>query len=191
MKAKRMTVLEFALLGLASQKPRSGYELIKVFRDTPMAHYSDSPGAIYPALTRLESAGLLRGRTERVYKLRPRREFEPTQRGADELVRWLRQRPTQQDVAHRLDEVMLRFAFMDAHLNATECQAFLEELEKSLAAHLRELKKYVRAVDGRMSRHGLLALEGGKMACATQLRWARRALASYDKKITPRRSTRV
>jgi len=58
MKAKRITALEFALLGLVSQKPRSGYELIQVFRDRPMAHFSDSPGAIYPALRRMESAGL-------------------------------------------------------------------------------------------------------------------------------------
>jgi PadR family transcriptional regulator, regulatory protein AphA len=191
MKTRRITVLEFALLGLVSQKPRSGYELIRVFRDTPMAHYSDSPGAIYPALARMESAGLLRGKTERVHELRPRRKFEATQRGADELARWLRQKPSQEDVANRVDEVMLRFAFMDAHLSAGECRAFLEELEKSMAAYLRGLKKYVRSVEGQVSRHGLLALEGGIMGCETQLRWVRRALANYDNKITRRRASRV
>ena len=191
MKAKRITVLQFALLGLVSQKPRSGYELIKVFRDTPMAHYSDSPGAIYPALARMESAGLLRGKTERIHQLRPRRKFEPTERGADELARWLRQGASQEDVALRLDEVMLRFAFMDAHLSAAECRAFLEELQKSLAAHLRDLKEYVRSVEAQVSRHGLLALEGGIMGCETQLRWARRALAGYDNKLTLRGSNRV
>src|SRR5215471_10775933 len=118
MRPKRITVLEFVLLGLVSQKPRSGYDLIKEFGNTPMAHYSDSPGAIYPALRRMEAAGLLRGKTERVYELRPRRKFEPTERGTDELVRWLRQLPSPEDVAHRFDEVMLRFAFMDAHLRA-------------------------------------------------------------------------
>ena len=184
-------MLEFAILGLVSQKPRSGYELIRMFRDTPMAHYSDSPGAIYPALARMESAGLLRGKTERVHQLRPRRTFEPTQRGADELAQWLRQTPNQEDVASRMDEVMLRFAFMDAHLSAAECRAFLEELEKSMAAYLRELKQYVRSVAGQVSRHGLLALEGGVMGCVTQLRWVRHALARYDHKITRRRSSRV
>jgi DNA-binding PadR family transcriptional regulator len=187
-----MTVLDFALLGLVSQEPRSGYELIKMFRETPMAHYSDSPGAIYPALRRLEAAGLLRGKTEHVHELRPRRKFEPTQRGADELVQWLRQRPSQEDVARRPDELMLRFAFMDAHLSAAECRMFLEELEKSLAAHLRDLKRYVRSVvQGQMSRHGLLALEGGLMGCETQLRWVRRALANYGEKTTRRGSIQV
>jgi DNA-binding PadR family transcriptional regulator len=191
MKPKRITVLEFALLGLVSQKPRTGYELIKVFRDTPMAHYSDSPGAIYPALRRLESAGLLRGKTERRHELRPRRMFEPTERGTDELARWLRQRPSQEDVAYRMDEIMLRFAFMDAHLSAAECRAFLEEFEASIAAHLRDLKRYLRSVQGQMSRHGLLSVEAGIMGCETELRWARRALASYDDKTTRRGSTRA
>ena len=186
-----MTVLEFALLGLVSQKPLSGYELIKVFRATPLAHYSDSPGAIYPALRRMEAAGLLCGKTKRFHELRPRREFEPSKRGTDELAQWLRQRPSQDDVAYRMDEVMLRFAFMDAHLSAAECRAFLEDLEKSIAAHLRDLKRYVRSVEVQMSRHGVLALEGGIMGCETQLRWARRALAGYDNKTTLRGSTRV
>ncbi len=36
----------------------------------------------------MESAGLLRGKTEHVHKLRPRRKFEPTERGTDELA-WI------------------------------------------------------------------------------------------------------
>jgi DNA-binding PadR family transcriptional regulator len=190
MKAKRITALEFAVLGLVSQKPRSGYELIKVFRDTPMARFSDSPGAIYPALRRMELAGFLRGRTERVHELRPRRVFEPTKRGGDELAQWLRQKPSLEDVAHRPDDIMLRFAFMDAHLSAVECRTFLEELTKGTAAHLGNLKRYVRSVEGQMSRHGLLALEAGIMGLETQLRWARRVLASYENKTAPRGLTR-
>lgn len=190
MNVKRITMLEFALLGLASQRPRSGYELIKMFRETPLAHYSDSPGAIYPALRRLESAGLLRGKTERVHQLRPRRMFEPTSRGADALVRWLRQKPSPEDAADRMDEVMLRFAFMDAHLSAAECRAFLAALVKSLAARLADLKHYVRSVEPNLSRHGLLALDSGIMSCKTQLRWARRALATYDTKTIARNTTR-
>ena len=46
--------LEGALLGLLHGEARSGYALRKVFQDTPMLHFSDSPGSIYPALKRLE-----------------------------------------------------------------------------------------------------------------------------------------
>ena len=46
--------LGYALLGLIHQQPLSGYDVKKIFASTPMAGFSDSPGAIYPALRRLE-----------------------------------------------------------------------------------------------------------------------------------------
>jgi len=55
------SALAFALLGLIGQEPRSGYDLRKFFSSTPMISFSDSPGAIYPALRRLEQRGLVRG----------------------------------------------------------------------------------------------------------------------------------
>src|SRR5690606_8869973 len=55
------TTLEYALIGLIRECPRSGYELRKVFVETAMAGYSGSPGAIYPALRRLEADGLIEG----------------------------------------------------------------------------------------------------------------------------------
>jgi len=46
------------------QSPRSGYDLRKFFSATPMMSFSDSPGAIYPALRRLEQRGFIRGQAE-------------------------------------------------------------------------------------------------------------------------------
>ena len=40
----------------------SGYDLRKIFTTTAMGSFSDSPGAIYPALARLEANGLVRER---------------------------------------------------------------------------------------------------------------------------------
>jgi len=57
----KVPLLGYALLGLIHQKPSSGYDLRKTFAETAMGNYSDSPGAIYPALERLESQGLVRG----------------------------------------------------------------------------------------------------------------------------------
>ena len=38
----------------------SGYDLRKVFEETALGNYSSSPGAIYPALSRLEQQGIPR-----------------------------------------------------------------------------------------------------------------------------------
>src|ERR1700704_1249138 len=80
------SALAFALLGLIWQEARSGYDLRKFFSSTPMISFSDSPGAIYPALHRLEQRGLVRGQVAE--GLRRRRIFELTARGRAEFRRW-------------------------------------------------------------------------------------------------------
>ena len=57
---RKTTLLEYALLGLTYQAPMSGYDLRKIFTTTAMGHFSSSPGAIYPALQRLEARSLLK-----------------------------------------------------------------------------------------------------------------------------------
>ena len=56
------SLLGYALLGLIYQQPLSGYDVKKIFASTPMAGFSDSPGAIYPALRKLERLGFVRAR---------------------------------------------------------------------------------------------------------------------------------
>jgi DNA-binding PadR family transcriptional regulator len=56
--------LGYALLGWLRANPASGYDLHKVFSTTAMMTYSDSPGAIYPALRRLQEQDLIRGSIE-------------------------------------------------------------------------------------------------------------------------------
>src|SRR5207245_9086239 len=78
------STLAFALLGLIWQEPRSGYDLRKFFSSTPMISFSDSPGAIYPALHRLEQRWLVRGHTAQGAGHRRRRIFEFSALGRDE-----------------------------------------------------------------------------------------------------------
>lgn len=68
-----ISLLGYALLGLLHQRPSSGYALRRTFATMPMGTFSDSPGAIYPALRRLEQQGLVRGRLESSAGLRQSR----------------------------------------------------------------------------------------------------------------------
>jgi DNA-binding PadR family transcriptional regulator len=77
----RIPLLGRALLGLLIDAPLSGYDIRRLFTQTPLATFSDSPGAIYPALKRLEAAGFVRGRVERSAGLRQRRLFRVTPAG--------------------------------------------------------------------------------------------------------------
>ena len=176
-KPNRNSTLAFALLGLIWQEPRSGYDLRKFFSSTPMISFSDSPGAIYPALHRLEQRGLVRGLVAE--GLRRRRIFELTTRGGAEFRRWQTQPVVRSDVVRNLDALMLRFAFMDQFAEKGAALRFLKAFHKELAAYIPSLRKYLKSNREHMPQSGRLALESGIQAYETQLRWAKSAIRTY------------
>lgn len=173
------TTLGFALLGLLHKEPLSGYDLRKIFQATPMGHYSSSPGAIYPALRRLEQQGLIKGSVERETSLRPRKTFRPTRRGRGALERWLSQPVSRDDVVFRLDELLLRFAFMEYLPDPERTCQFLEGLARELDGYIEDLERQLKALPPGPTPHGRLALECGIESQRAHSRWARRALKAF------------
>lgn len=171
-------LLEYALLGLLAARPMTGYGLRRVFASTPMAVFSDSPGSIYPALARLERDGLIRTAPQGEAR-RGGRALEPTRRGLAELRRWLRLPVARDGVAQRLDELLLRFAFMDQHLDAAAVDAFLESLAAEAAEYARELRAQARKLGLPPASTGRLALEHGITAYRATARWARLARQAW------------
>lgn len=175
------TTLDFALLGLISQQPRSGYDLRKFFSSTPMKTFSDSPGSIYPALRRLEIRGLVRGQLEAGKGRRERKLFRLTPEGRKQFRQWQARPVVQDDVVHHLDDLMLRFAFMDETAGAEAALRFLKALHQALASYISNLHVYLKSNGPLMPRSGRLALKQGILSYETTLRWSKTAIASYEK----------
>jgi DNA-binding PadR family transcriptional regulator len=169
-----------ALLGLLMQGPLSGYDIRKIFTHTPMGTFSDSPGAIYPALKRLEADGLVRGRVEKSSGLRQRKIFRLTPAGTATFRRWLSAPVTHDDVVHGMDELMLRFGFMDVGIGEAASVRFLRSLRHEVKAYIPELRLYLDS-HGDMPRSGRLALESGIRSYETLLTWTWHALTTYGK----------
>jgi DNA-binding PadR family transcriptional regulator len=176
------SLLGFALLGLIQQAPMSGYDLRKIFASTAMGSFSDSPGAIYPALRRLEKRGLARGTVEESDSLRKRRVFKITGEGRDAFKAWLKSPVTRDDVIRRSPDLILRFAFMDQVLGAKRTIRFLGELAEEIAGYLPTLRQYLDAHESEMPLSGRLALECGIQEYETRLRWARASIALYERR---------
>jgi DNA-binding PadR family transcriptional regulator len=175
------SLLGFALLGLLHQEQQSGYDLRKVFTQTAMGSFSDSPGAIYPALGRLEKRGLVQGRVEETQSLRKRRVFSLTAKGSAALRTWLKRPVTRDDVMRRTGELMLRFAFMDRALGSERTTEFLREYGERLSEYVPSLKEFHKAQSDKMPLSGRLAFESGIEEYETRLRWARSSLAAYER----------
>ena len=175
------TTLGYALLALLHQNSASGYDLRKFFFATPMKSFSDSPGAIYPALRRLEKHGFVRSQIQDRAGLRRRRLFRITSAGQAELKRWAGLGLTRDDVVSNFKQVMLRFGFMDEVLGREASAGFLKSLIAELAAYVPSLRVYLDAMGENVSLSGKLALESGILQYEASLQWAKKALAVYER----------
>ncbi len=171
--------LGYALLGLLQQKPASGYDLRKIFSSTALMSYSDSPGAIYPALRRLEQQGLISGRVEAGSGMRRRQLFRLTRQGVAELKKWIARPLVRADVVRGLDEVMLRFAFSEQAAGSSAPVRLLQSLETELTSYIPELHEQLSAGKAAMPTSGRLALESGIRAYECLLQWTKDALGTY------------
>lgn len=173
--------LGYALLGLLQQKPASGYDLRKIFSSTSMKTYSDSPGAIYPALRRLEKHGLIRGTIEEGTGLRRRQIFRVTTRGASELNKWIAQPITPEELTRGYQDIILRFAFSELVAGASAAVRLLSSLNAAVKAHLAILHTEYEASNKFMPTSGRLAFESGIRGVESTLEWTEYAIATYQK----------
>jgi DNA-binding PadR family transcriptional regulator len=181
MRASTISNLGCALLGLLHQNPCSGYDLRKIFSTTAMTSYSDSPGAIYPALKRLQQQGLIRGSVESGSGMRRRQVFRLTARGTAELKRWITRPLVRDDVIRGLEEVMLRFAFSEPIAGPSASVRLLRSLETELTSYIPDLHEQLSAGKATMPMSGRLALENGIKSYECLLQWTRDALRTYER----------
>ena len=157
-------MLGFAVLGLIHKEPMSGYDLRKVFAETALGNYSSSPGAIYPALARLEKQGLIIGKEDRSTSLRPKKIYRPSAEGKKVFRAWLLQAVTKHDINRSFDELMLRFAFHDVLGDNTATRLFLQELADGLDEVVADLVAQRKLIPDNSPLQTRLALEAGERA---------------------------
>jgi len=170
------STLELALLGLTSQAPMSGYDLRKVFTTTPMGHCSSSPGAIYPALQRLEKNDLIEGTVKGRDTLRPRRVYALTEKGKEALRQRLEKPVTQDDIIWHVDDLMLRFAFMGDILGREKTLQYLKELLMHVENYIPSLQEHLKAAREAESPYGAFAMEHGIEVYQAYARWAKHVI---------------
>ena len=104
------TAVTWAVLGLITHEPRSGYDIKRIIDRTIRHFWAASYGQIYPELTRLEAAGWIAG-SDAPRGGRSRRLFRITPKGRKALDGWLRGQKTRIELR---DESLLRLFFADA-----------------------------------------------------------------------------
>lgn len=170
-----LSALSVAILCQLLVAPQSGYRLKRGFEETAMGHFSSSPGAIYPALERMEKAGWITGVIENPKHLRARRVYRLTKQGRGILKAEFEKPLTRDDITHRMDIILLRFTFMTPLVGRPATLAFLHQLAELLEAYGRELRHQARQLV-HAPLEARLALEHGIASYRLHLNWARKSL---------------
>ena len=179
MERPRPTLLGYILLGLLRKRAQSGYDLRRLFATTPLMSYSDSPGAIYPALRRLKESGLVEERARKGRGVRDRRVCQLTADGVAVLREWLSQPVSRVEIVRDVGLFLMRFSLTDAALGPRGSRRLLESAEPMLTEHVTGLKSFLRTNGPTMSLSGRLALDYGVRSYVTLLQWTRDAISDY------------
>jgi DNA-binding PadR family transcriptional regulator len=162
--------------------PMSGYDIRKAFSSTSLKHFSSSPGAIYPALRRLEAAALIRGKIERQNTLRPRKVYTLTPDGIAAFKEHLSRPVTLDDIMWRMDDLMLRFSFVYDVLGKERTLKFLEEFSSAIESHIQALENEYNAMNKDLSFGGPRAFEHGIETYRSTARWLKKVIREIYKK---------
>ncbi|MFC8226405.1 PadR family transcriptional regulator [Streptomyces sp. NPDC057287] len=160
--------LRHALLGLLSERPASGYDLLKLF-DTSLANvWPATQSQVYTELAKLAAAGLVAVASEGP---RGRKEYALTDDGLVELRHWMTETGPQRAVR---SDILLRVFFLGV-LTPEQARSYLDDLARmSEREHddLRQLKESIDGGDDSLTVHGLIALEYGLRFNAMRREWA-------------------
>jgi PadR family transcriptional regulator, regulatory protein AphA len=182
MTSRLLTQFEHILLGMICLQPSSGYDLKRTFAVTPMGVYQPSSGALYPALRRLEQAGLVRVQADQRSGReagRARHVYEPTPPGQAAHAGWLRAAVEPALVARDLGLHLMRFVMMEHQLPRAEVLAFLHDLAGALAAFVAGMEQYA-ASGADEPQHAALAIQHGLVTYRASLRWTEETIAALS-----------
>jgi DNA-binding PadR family transcriptional regulator len=169
----RCTTLDYIILGLLQQEPLTGYRIRKSFEETALGNFGGSPGTIYPALNRLTKNGL-------VIKIpiaqSEKFQFSITAPGLKMLKEWLGKIPEKEEVQKNLNLLILKFAFMDPHIDRYHKLDFLQNLLNESQDYLDELENYYVHEKESMPLNAQLSFEYGLLSYSTTISWCENAM---------------
>jgi PadR family transcriptional regulator AphA len=168
--------LRHGLIGLlARDGPLTGYELTKAFDRSVNFLWHAVPGQIYPELSRLADAGLIRQTSTGP---RGAKRFEATEEGIAELQRWI----TDVEPARGIrNETLLRvfFAYL---VDPAELEALLRREADEYRRRLAILERFAAqpAPTTRSARASGLTVDAGIRSLRAAIDWAEAAIEEVD-----------
>jgi PadR family transcriptional regulator, regulatory protein AphA len=175
-----MSQTKYAVLGLLTWGPMTGYDLKKHSEESLAHFWHESYGNLYPRLAELQADGLISARKERRERAPDAIVYRITARGRRELELWLRE-PARPE---RIRNEMLLKVFFGAQ---TPVQATIRQVtdERAQQEGVREayaaIEARLRANESPDAPYWLLTLRRGQLLTEARLRWCDETLQALSR----------
>lgn len=170
----------YAILGVLSLKPCSGYEIKKLMSESTAYFWSESDGSIYPALRELNRQEMVACDSESVGK-RERKIYSITTKGKKELARWLNEPAEAQKPRN---ELLLKLFFAE-QMPISVVRKHLENHQRDLLAKFEVYVSIRRKLEQEYNSDAaqpfwLMTLRNGELSVSAGLQWCEEAFSILD-----------
>ncbi|AGA67912.1 putative transcriptional regulator [Desulfitobacterium dichloroeliminans LMG P-21439] len=124
--------ISFAILGILSWKPSTGYELKKVFQESSFMYWSGNNNQIYKALLQMQNEGLVNPEVIHQDSAPSKKLYRITKEGLDELKKWVLSSPEAPEFKKTF---LIQLAWSDV-LNNQELNEQLSRYEDTVRVQL-------------------------------------------------------
>lgn len=132
--------IKYAILGLVSWRPCSGYDIKKVFAESTALYWSGNSNQVYPTLLQLQKAGLVTSEVQQQTGYPAKKVYSITESGKAELKQWVLAPPGLPEVR---DTFLTRLAWAD-QLHDDELAAMLDGYEEALKMKVLMQREWIR-----------------------------------------------
>lgn len=173
---------KYAVLGLLTIEPLSGYEIKKMIQDSLAYFWSESNGQLYPTLNQLLKENWIVLSDNQSTSKKKSNRYEITEAGRVELQKWMCQEEEEKSI-HR-DENLLKL-FFGSNISKKECIQRLKNRQKRLQEKLKEY----RAIENKLRKdsasphfiYWLLTVNCGVCGVQAAINWCRNSIITLEK----------
>jgi PadR family transcriptional regulator AphA len=171
----------YAILGMLSSHPMSGYDIKKFMEQSTSNFWSESYGQIYPILKQLTDEGLTTSHTEKQEGKPERYVYTLTDKGWDDLGRWLTE-PIEHTVER--NELLLKLFFggqVPVSVSLEHVQRY-QELQMQLLRKYAAIEEQLKAdcIDDPNLPYWLMTVSYGRYRVQALFAWCDETLATLQ-----------
>jgi len=147
--------VRYAILGMLSRQPLSGYDIKKAFAESTALYWSGNSNQVYPALLALRQEGLVESEVQQQNRYPAKKVYSLTEEGLAALKEWLLLPP---EAPRTRSTFLTQLAWSDL-LSSEELRQMLDGYQEEVNTRLlmqREKARRDRMIPRRTSRESVI-----------------------------------